>query len=65
MTTPWPDVPCHTCAEPGAHYGTHTDTYAEADGYYWHSARWDRITGKWDAVCHRGHRKRGRYRERT
>lgn len=61
---PWPKYPCHPCSTPGAHDNLLVDPpfYAEADGYYWHSAKWDRITGKWDAVCHEGHRKHGRSR---
>jgi hypothetical protein len=34
--------------------------YAESDGYAWHTAGWDLLTGRWYAVCCQGHVVRGR-----
>lgn len=61
---PWPEYPCYPCVkdplrhapEMFARYGR----YGEADGYYWHTAGWNRITGRWYARCCAGHVKRGR-----
>ena len=58
---PWPKYPCHPCSVTGAHaprLARHG--YAEASGYFWHSAMWNLVTGEWSAVCHQGHKKKGR-----
>jgi len=70
METPWPKYPCHPCttdhmqhARGPVHRGEDGwPVYGEASAYAWHSAKWDLITGQWDAVCCLGHRPRGRKR---
>lgn len=67
MEVPWPEYPCHVDgpiarARPLLLDADGQPIYGESSGYSWHSAKWDLITGKWDAVCCLGHRPRGRRR---
>lgn len=63
--TPYPPVPCHTCAETGCGTKVLTEVdvwaypgyeigdvvYTEGSGYFWHTAGWNRTTGEWHASC--------------